>query len=113
MCLRVAPAADTSLTAAPLRVTLAWADPAPLPAAARQLVVDLDLAVIDGVSGASWAPNGGAARDTVNTVERVGPGELCPPRHPLHFESSSLELTRLRGSQYPPSPLPTTSSNAL
>ena len=79
VCLRVAAAAHTAPGAAPLRFTLAWADPAPLPAAAKQLVKDLDLWVIDGGSGAAWAPNGGTGRDGVNAVERVLLGGRAQP----------------------------------
>jgi hypothetical protein len=75
----VAAAADATSSAAPLRFTLTWADPAPLPAAAKQLVADLDLAAVDGASGASWAPNGGPGRDGVNAVERVLMGGWAVP----------------------------------
>ena len=80
VCLRTAAKVDTTSDAAPLRFTLAWADPPPLPAAAKQLVADLDLLVVDGGSGAVWAPNGGTGRDNVNTIERVLMGGRAVPK---------------------------------
>ena len=57
-------------TGGTLRVTLAWADPPPLPAAALQLVNDLDLTVrADSLSGSALPGNG--APDRLNNVEQA------------------------------------------
>lgn len=63
-----------------LRVCLAWREPAALPSAARQLVNDLDLELLDP-AGRSWCGNAGLGRgtwsepggprDRVNSVECV------------------------------------------
>ncbi|MBL9078221.1 MAG: S8 family serine peptidase [Planctomycetes bacterium] len=51
-----------------LRATLAWADPAALPAASIQLVNDLDLRVTRYADGAVWWGNHGLDGDTASKV---------------------------------------------
>lgn len=62
-------------TGGTLRVTLVWADPPAAPAAALQLVNDLDLVVhADSLAGRSLHGNG--APDRLNNVEQVTMLEL-------------------------------------
>lgn len=80
-------------TGGTLRITLVWADPPPLPAAALQLVNDLDLTVrADSLSRSTLPGNG--APDRLNNVEQArarallirlpaAPGLLAPAR--MHF----------------------------
>jgi len=55
----------------PLKVTLAWIDPANVASASKQLLHDLDLKVYDASRTLVFYGNGNAVADTVNNVEMV------------------------------------------
>ena len=61
----------TTTNAAPLDVQLAWIDPPADPAAAVQLVNDLDLVVSNETTGAVLPVNGSTEADRVNNLEGV------------------------------------------
>ncbi|CAM9326926.1 unnamed protein product [Chrysoparadoxa australica] len=64
----ILPSADASKS---LRVTLVWMDPPQSSGAARAVVHDLNLRVIDRASGNVFYPNGLSGADQANNVEKV------------------------------------------
>ena len=74
---------------APLDVALAWIDYPATPGALVTLVNDLDLVVV-APDGTAFLPNGGAARDALNTVETVRLAETRPGDYEIRVIGAAL-----------------------
>ncbi len=64
----ILPTADTSRD---LSVTLVWTDPVGPAGAAKPVLHDLDLSVVDNTTGVVYYPNGLSTADHVNNVEKI------------------------------------------
>ena len=47
---------------------------------------------LTGLPASTWDTGGSGQNNNVAQWQKVGPAGYCQPRHPTHFEPSSLEL---------------------